>query len=123
MSTFEELNLTKQLQYAIDDLGFTAPTPVQEQAFSTICAGKDMVGIAQTGTGKTFAYLLPMLRDLKFSKQLNPRILILVPTRELVMQIVEEAEKITKYMNVRTLGVYGGVNINTQRQTLAQTLF
>jgi len=120
MSTFEDLNISKQLQYALDDLGFTQPTPIQEQSFSTILSGKDMVGIAQTGTGKTFAFILPTLRDLKFSKQLNPRVLILVPTRELVLQIVEEVNKLSKYMNVRTLGVYGGTNINTQKQAIAQ---
>ena len=120
MSTFEDLNISKQLHYALNDLGFTQPTPIQEQSFSTILSGKDMVGIAQTGTGKTFAFILPLLRDLKFSKQLNPRILILVPTRELVLQIVEEVEKMTTYMNVRTLGVYGGTNINTQKQAIAE---
>jgi len=120
MSTFQELNLSKQLHYAIDDLGFSQPTQIQEKSFSVILSGRDMVGIAQTGTGKTFAYMLPLLRDLKFSKQVNPRIMILVPTRELVIQIVEEIEKITKYMNVRVLGVYGGTNINTQKQAIAQ---
>ena len=120
MSTFQELNLSNQLQYALDDLGFQRPTPIQEKSFSVILSGKDMVGIAQTGTGKTFAYVLPILRELKFSKQLNPRVLILVPTRELVLQIVEEIEKIANYMNVRVLGVYGGTNINTQKQAIAQ---
>ena len=120
MSTFEELNLSKQLHYAIDDLGFVKPTPIQEQAFSVILSGKDMVGIAQTGTGKTFAYMLPILRDLKFSKQVTPRVLVLVPTRELVLQVVEEIEKLAAYINVRVLGVYGGTNINTQKQAIAQ---
>ncbi|MCK5814944.1 MAG: DEAD/DEAH box helicase [Flavobacteriaceae bacterium] len=120
MSTFQELNLTSQLQYAIDDLGFTQPTPIQEQSFSVILSGKDMVGIAQTGTGKTFAYMLPILRDLKFSKQETPRVLVMVPTRELVLQVVEEIEKMAKYINVRVLGVYGGTNINTQKQAIAQ---
>ena len=120
MSTFEELNLSKQLHYAIDDLGFVQPTPIQEQSFSVILSGKDMVGIAQTGTGKTFAYMLPILRDLKFSKQITPRVLVLVPTRELVLQVVEEIEKLAAYINVRVLGVYGGTNINTQKQAIAQ---
>jgi ATP-dependent RNA helicase RhlE len=120
MSTFDELNLSNQLQYAIDDLGFVQPTPIQEQAFSVILSGKDMVGIAQTGTGKTFAYMLPILRDLKFSKQITPRVLVMVPTRELVLQVVEEIEKLATYINVRVLGVYGGANINTQKQAIAQ---
>lgn len=113
MGTFEDLNLTKFLHNAIEDLGYTTPTPIQEEAFPVILSGKDIVGIAQTGTGKTFAYLLPLLRELKFSKQQAPRILILVPTRELVVQVVEAIEKLTAYMNVRIAGVYGGVNMNT----------
>jgi ATP-dependent RNA helicase RhlE len=120
MSTFQELNLSNQLQYAVNDLGFKQPTPIQEQSFNVILSGKDMVGIAQTGTGKTFAYMLPILRDLKFSKQETPRVLVMVPTRELVLQVVEEIEKIAKYINVRVLGVYGGTNINTQKQAIAQ---
>ncbi|WP_093023608.1 DEAD/DEAH box helicase [Pustulibacterium marinum] len=113
MATFEDLNLGKFLDNALVDLGYTTPTPIQEEAFPAILSGKDMVGIAQTGTGKTFAYLLPLLRELKFSRQLNPRILILVPTRELVVQVVEAIEKLTAYMNIRVAGVYGGVNMNT----------
>jgi len=118
--TFNDLDLSNQLQYAIDDLGFENPTPIQEQAFSVVRSGKDVVGIAQTGTGKTFAYMMPILRDLKFSKQQHPRILVLVPTRELVIQVVDEIEKLANYINVRVLGVYGGTNINTQKQSILQ---
>lgn len=118
--TFNDLDLSNQLQYAIDDLGFEHPTPIQEQAFSVVRSGKDVVGIAQTGTGKTFAYMLPILRDLKFSKQQHPRVLVLVPTRELVIQVVDEIEKLAKYINTRVLGVYGGTNINTQKQAILQ---
>lgn len=120
--TFQELNLNTPLRNAIDDLGFEKPTPIQVQSFNVIGSGKDLVGIAQTGTGKTFAYGLPILKNLPFSKQENPRVLILVPTRELVVQVVEEFEKIAKYVNVRILGVYGGTNINTQKQQVAQGL-
>jgi len=101
-------------------LGFENPTPIQEQAFSVVRSGKDVVGIAQTGTGKTLAYMLPILRDLKFSKQQHPRVLILVPTRELVLQVVEQIEELSKYINTRVLGVYGGTNINTQKQSILQ---
>ncbi|PIB32090.1 DEAD/DEAH box helicase [Gaetbulibacter sp. 5U11] len=117
---FRDLNLNTPLYNAIDDLGFTQPTPIQAEAFNVVASGKDMVGIAQTGTGKTFAYMLPILKNLKFSKQDNPRILILVPTRELVVQVVDEIEKLAKYINTRVLGVYGGTNINTQKQAVAQ---
>lgn len=118
--SFKDLNLNTPLYNALDDLGFTEATPIQEQAFNVIASGKDVVGIAQTGTGKTFAYMLPILKNLKFSKQDTPRVLILVPTRELVVQVVEEIEKLSKYINNRVLGVYGGVNINTQKQEVAQ---
>ncbi len=120
--TFLDLKLTTPLLNAINDLGFVTPTPIQEQAFATISSGKDMVGIAQTGTGKTFAYSLPILRHLPFSKQDTPRVLILVPTRELVVQVVSEIEKLATYTNIRTLGVFGGTNINTQKQAVANGL-
>lgn len=118
--TFQDLNLNTPLHNALDDLGFTIPTPIQEQAFNVVSSGKDVVGIAQTGTGKTFAYMLPILKNLKFSTQENPRVLVLVPTRELVVQVVDEIEKLSKYINNRVLGVYGGTNINTQKQAIAE---
>ncbi len=120
--TFQDLKLTTPLRNALDDLGFIQPTPIQEQSFNVIGSGKDVVGIAQTGTGKTFAYALPILKNLPYSLQENPRVLILVPTRELVVQVVEEFEKVAKYTNVRILGVYGGTNINTQKQAIVQGL-
>ena len=118
--TFADLPINKSLRNAIDDLGFTEPTPIQAETFSIIRGGKNIVGIAQTGTGKTLAFLLPVLTDLKFSKQLAPRVLILVPTRELVLQVVEQAELLTKYSNTRIMGVYGGTNMNTQKDLVAQ---
>ena len=117
--TFNDLNLNTPLYNALNDLGFTNPTPIQAEAFNVVSSGKDIVGIAQTGTGKTFAYMLPILKNLKFSQQENPRVLILVPTRELVVQVVDEIEKLAKYINTRVLGVYGGTNINTQKQAIA----
>lgn len=120
--TFQDLNLNTPLYNALDDLGLTTPTPIQEKSFNVIGSGKDVVGIAQTGTGKTFAYMLPILKSLPFSKQENPRVLILVPTRELVVQVVDEIKKLTKYINIRVLGVYGGTNINTQKQAVVEGL-
>ncbi len=121
MNTFEDFNIKKQLRKAVDDLGFEKPTPIQQASYSTILAGSDFVGIAQTGTGKTIAYLLPILQDLKFSDQPQPRVLILAPTRELVIQIVEQIEKLTPYLSVRVLGVYGGSNnIIGQKQALSE---
>jgi len=113
---FEELNLNAPLLKALADLEYVYPTPIQEKAFSVIMSGRNVVGVAQTGTGKTFAYLLPLLRQLTFSNQRAPRILIVAPTRELVIQILNEVEKLTKYTNFRSAAVYGGTNINTQKQ-------
>lgn len=118
MNTFEQFNLPKALDKALNELNFKSPTPIQAKSFPVILSGRDMMGIAQTGTGKTFAYLLPILKQWKFAKFETPRVVIIVPTRELVVQVVEETEKLTKYMSVRTLGVYGGTNINTQRKAV-----
>lgn len=116
MPSFTDLELPKALNKALDDIGFKAPTPIQVKSFPIIMSGKDAVGIAQTGTGKTFAYLLPMLKQLSYSEQRQPRVLIVVPTRELVVQVVDEIAKLTKYMSVRCAGVYGASNINKQKQ-------
>jgi ATP-dependent RNA helicase RhlE len=81
--TFGDLNLNPSLLKALNDSGLTQPTTIQEKGFPVIMSGVDVVGIAQTGTGKTLAYLLPCLKQWKFSKERFPQILILVPTREL----------------------------------------
>lgn len=120
--TFADLNLNTPLLNALEDLGLQEPTVIQQKAFSVIMSGRDVVGIAQTGTGKTYAYLLPILRQYTFSKQKEPRILILVPTRELVVQMVEEVKKLSKYLSIRVEGVYGGTNINTQKQLVSEGL-
>lgn len=120
MQAISQFNLPNQLNNAIEDLAFKKLTPIQAEAYPVVLSGKDIVGIAQTGTGKTFAYLLPILKELKYSKQVNPRVLVLVPTRELVLQVVDQANLLTKYMNVRTVGVYGGTNIKTQAQEVTQ---
>lgn len=120
MVSFHDFDLPKSLQKAIDELGFTTPTPIQIKSMPVLLSGRDVIGIAQTGTGKTFAYLLPILKQWKFMKSDTPRVLIIVPTRELVVQIAAEVEKLTQYMSVRTLGVYGGVNINTQKTAVYQ---
>jgi len=117
---FEELKISKFLLNALHEKGFEETTPIQEQSYPVIRSGRNMVGIAQTGTGKTFAFLLPVLNDLKYSKQINPRVLIIVPTRELVVQVVDQLEWLTEYINVRFLGVYGGANINTQKLIVAE---
>ncbi len=122
MNDFKDFKIKKQLYNAIVELGFEKPTPIQQESYSTILGGFDFVGIAQTGTGKTIAYLLPILQDLKFSDKPHPTVLVLVPTRELVIQIVEQIDKLTPYLDIRALGVYGGTNIKTQKQAILEGL-
>ena len=119
MPLFTELKISRNLEKALEDLGFENTTPIQEKAFPIVMSGSDVVGIAQTGTGKTFAYLLPILNTLKFSKDVHPKIIVLVPTRELVVQVVEEVEKLAKYSGTRVLGVFGGKSMLKQKEALA----
>lgn len=116
--TFHDLNLSTQLLNAIEEAGLTAPTTIQHKTYPAVMSGKDMIGIAQTGTGKTYAYILPILRMHKYSTKRAPTVLIIVPTRELVLQVVEEIEKMSTYINVRCIGIYGGANINTQKDRI-----
>ena len=116
---FTDLNLNTPLLNALEELGYVHPTTIQHKVFAVAMSGRDVCGIAQTGTGKTFAYLLPCLRQWKFSKDKSPQILIVVPTRELVAQVVQAIKSLTTYMNVIAVGVYGGTSINTQTIELA----
>ena len=111
---FEDLNLCNALLSALNDAGYTNPTTIQHRVFAVVMSGRDVCGIAQTGTGKTFAYLLPCLNQWKFNKEKKAQIVIIVPTRELVAQVVNAAKELTTYMSVTVVGVYGGANINTQ---------
>jgi ATP-dependent RNA helicase RhlE len=120
--TFNDLNLNKPLLKALADLEFEYPTPIQEKAFPKIMSGCDLVGIAQTGTGKTLAYLLPILRKMTWSDQRDARVLILVPTRELVLQVAGEISKLTPHSTIRVGAVYGGTNINTQKKLIYEGL-
>lgn len=112
--TFEQMKLNKSLMKGVQNNGFTVPTPIQSMSLKPIRSGKDLIGIAQTGTGKTFAYLLPILERLHYAKEIAPRALVLVPTRELVLQVVETAEMLAENTDLRILGIYGGANIRTQ---------
>jgi ATP-dependent RNA helicase RhlE len=116
--TFDDLNLNTPLLSALSDLGISQPTTIQQKVFPIVMSGRDVCGIAQTGTGKTFAYLLPCLRQWKFNKDKSPQILVIVPTRELVAQVVESVQALSPYLSLIVVGVYGGVNINTQKLEL-----
>ncbi len=118
--TFRDLNLTNALWNALEVAGYTIPTTIQAKAFSVIMSGRDVQGIAQTGTGKTVAYLLPLLKMWAFNKNRHAQILIIVPTRELVVQVVEEANRLSQFMNVVVRGVYGGTNLKTQAFEVAE---
>jgi ATP-dependent RNA helicase RhlE len=120
--TFKDFNLNKHLLNALDDRGYSTPTTIQEKVFSVVMSGADVCGIAQTGTGKTIAYLLPLLNQWKYSKEKNPQILVIVPTRELVAQVVEAVKKLATYLSLDVIGVYGGANINTQKLELENGL-
>lgn len=118
--TFKAFNLNNPLWNALDDAGISIPTHIQKETFPVIMSGRDVLGIAQTGTGKTLAYLLPLLKLWNFNKTRHTSVLIIVPTRELVIQVVETAEMLAKYMNVVVRGVYGGTNLKTQAYELAE---
>lgn len=106
---FEDLKLTRQFLDAVLDLGYTEPTEIQQLAIPRIFAGQDLVGIAQTGTGKTAAYLLPLLQTLKYAQGTEPRCLILVPTKELVVQVEKSVEALAKNTDLRWVAMFGGI--------------
>ena len=111
---FEEFKLNRQILNAVEDVGFTVATPIQEKAIAPVLSGQDIFGIAETGSGKTAAYVLPILMQLKFAQGESPRALILAPTRELAMQIAEHVQMFAKYTDLRSVVVYGGIGPKTQ---------
>ncbi len=117
-STFEDFQFNRQILNAIADAGYTEPTPIQEKAIPPILNGQDVMGIAQTGTGKTAAYVLPIVMKLKYAQGENARCLIIAPTRELAMQIEENINTFTKYTDLRTVVLYGGIGPKTQIENI-----
>jgi ATP-dependent RNA helicase RhlE len=116
---FEDFQLNEQLLSAVRKQGFTEPTPVQVQAIPAALQRQDILGTAQTGTGKTVAFLLPSLQQLMNSKATrNPRMVVLAPTRELVIQITDEARQLSRFTNIRLVAVYGGAPIRRQTERL-----
>ncbi len=123
--SFADLNLAPEIMKALDAAGYTKPTPIQAQAIPLVLQGEDLMAGAQTGTGKTAAFSLPLLQ--KLLPHANPstspakhpvRALVLVPTRELAIQVEENIKQYAKYTNLRSLVVYGGVDIKTQKPAL-----
>ena len=120
ITSFESFNLNKQLLNAIADLGFSAPTEIQQKSIPIILGGQEIIGIAQTGTGKTAAYLLPTLMKIKYAQGNEPRAVILAPTKELTIQISEHAQKLAAYTDLRILPIYGGIGPKTQIEMIHQ---
>lgn len=118
--SFEEFNLNRQLLNAVADAGYTVATPIQEKAIAPVLSGQDIFGIAETGTGKTAAYVLPMLMQLKYAQGDAARALILAPTRELAMQIAEEVKRFCIYTDLRSAVIFGGIGPKTQKETIAK---
>ncbi len=112
--TFEELKLTRQFLDAVHELGYESPSEIQEKVIPRVLGGQDVIGIAQTGTGKTAAYVLPLLQLLKYPQGDEPRALVLVPTKELVVQVEEQIQSLCKYTELRYVALYGGVGPKTQ---------
>lgn len=122
MPSFEDFKLNKQILSAVADAGFSEPTLIQQKTITPTLSGQDIMGIAQTGTGKTAAYVLPLLMQLKYAQGTEPRALILAPTRELAMQIEDNIKLFAKYTDLRTVVLYGGLGPKTQIASLEQGL-
>ena len=113
-NAFTDLKLNRQLLNAIDDAGYSRPTDIQLRAIPRVLSGHDIMGIAQTGTGKTAAFVLPILMKIKYAQGEHARALILAPTKELVMQIEEVTRQLATYTDLRVVVLYGGVGPKTQ---------
>ncbi len=117
-TSFNDFDLNRQLLDAVAEQGYTRPTEIQIQAIPQILAGHDVLGIAQTGTGKTAAYLLPLLMRIKYAQGSYVRALILAPTRELVMQIAQELAKLSQFTDIRHVAIYGGLGPKSQIEAI-----
>lgn len=117
---FKQFNLTRQFLNAVADMGFQRPTEIQEKCIPVISGGQQVIGIAQTGTGKTAAYLLPILAKVKYAQGNEPRVLILAPTKELTIQIAGHASELAKYTDLRVLAIYGGSSPKSQIEAIQQ---
>ncbi len=120
MADFTDFKLNKQLLDAVAALGYEVPSPIQTQAIPLAMAGHDVMGVAQTGTGKTAAFVLPILMKLKYAQDTMPRALILAPTRELAIQIDKTVAELSQFTDLRHLVVYGGVGMKAQIEALEQ---
>ncbi|HUK55906.1 MAG TPA: DEAD/DEAH box helicase [Nitrospiria bacterium] len=118
--TFEEMGLAPEILRAVKAKNYENPTPIQEQAIPAVLEGKDVIGCAQTGTGKTAGFTLPILHKLREGRSPSLRVLVLVPTRELAAQVYESVRTYGRFLRLRTAVVFGGVNLDRQTTTLRQ---
>jgi ATP-dependent RNA helicase RhlE len=114
LESWRNLKLNKQLLTAVEEIGFSEPTDVQLKAIPLILGGQAVIGIAQTGTGKTAAYMLPLLLKVRYQQGNDPRALILVPTKELVVQVTAQGTQLSRHTDIRIAGIYGGVGAQSQ---------
>lgn len=117
-NSWDNLKLNPQLLKAVREEGFQQPTEIQQKAIPLILGGQAVIGVAQTGTGKTAAYVLPLLRKLSHAQGADPRILVLAPTKELVIQIAEHAKALSRFTDLRIAAIYGGVGPKTQIEVI-----
>ncbi|HEY5691836.1 MAG TPA: DEAD/DEAH box helicase [Cyclobacteriaceae bacterium] len=117
-SAWQDFKLNRQLLNAIEDSGYNKPTEIQVKCIPLILGGQQVIGIAQTGTGKTAAYLLPILMRIKYAENVGPRVLILAPTKELVVQVSSNAKTLASFTDIRIVALYGGVGPTQQLKAL-----
>jgi ATP-dependent RNA helicase RhlE len=118
IDSWQKFRLNKQFVQAIEALQFRIPTEIQTKCIPLLMGGQQVIGIAQTGTGKTAAYLLPVLYKLRYSQGPEPRALILVPTKELVVQVEKQAHQLAQFTDLRIAALYGGVGPKTQIENI-----
>ncbi|MBX2900879.1 MAG: DEAD/DEAH box helicase [Cyclobacteriaceae bacterium] len=122
VADWNEFKLNKQLLDAVAEAGFSKPTEIQQKCIPLLIAGQQVIGIAQTGTGKTAAYILPVLLKLRYAQGTDARAIILVPTKELALQVAEHARVLAKYTDLRVVEIYGGVGPKTQIEKIERGL-
>lgn len=118
VSGFHKFNLNKQLLDAINEAGWAQPTPIQEKTIPLAKSGKDILGIAQTGTGKSAAFLIPLIAHLHYPQGINTRAVVLAPTKELVRQLLAHFEQLNTHIGLRAVGLVGGIGIKDQMEQL-----
>ncbi len=119
---FEGLKIQRQFLNALDDLSISKPTEIQQKVIPIVSSGQDIIGIAPTGTGKTLSFVLPLLTKLKYAQGAQLRAIIFAPSKELVLQIFEDVVNASKYTDLRSAAIYGGVGSKAQVDSIKSGL-